>query len=125
MSLEAELVAYLQQEAQFRYFPQLSLHPLRYPLFACSSFSNKMHDEWKLLQVVVCSFVYGSSKAKDKTVVSPKGGQNSALQPGEKSATPVSAASSQNLTPNSSSGVWLGSRPDMRNLNSEIDLTRG
>ncbi|KAH7841795.1 hypothetical protein Vadar_034446 [Vaccinium darrowii] len=77
------------------------------------------------VQVVVCSFVYGGSKSKDKTVVSPKGEQNSALQPGEKSATPVSAASSQNPTPNSSSGVWFGSRPDLRNLNSEIDLTRG
>ncbi|XAR70303.1 hypothetical protein NMG60_11027113 [Bertholletia excelsa] len=78
------------------------------------------------VQVVLCSFVYGGSKSKSKSEASPNGEHdNSPFQPVEKSATPAGASSSQNLTPNSSAGFWSGSRHDMRNSQTEIDLTRG
>ncbi|XP_059640708.1 AT-hook motif nuclear-localized protein 5-like [Cornus florida] len=80
------------------------------------------------VQVVVCSFVYGGSKTKDKIKVGPKdkGEENSALEPREKSATPANAAPGQKSTPNSALDVWPpGSRPDLRNPHTEIDLTRG
>ncbi|KAL6986233.1 hypothetical protein U1Q18_019601 [Sarracenia purpurea var. burkii] len=76
------------------------------------------------VQVVVCSFVYGGSKLNHKAVVGSKGEENYALQPSEKLATPTSVATSQYLTPNSSS-AWPGSRPDLRDLQSGIDLMRG
>ncbi|XP_057510089.1 AT-hook motif nuclear-localized protein 5-like [Actinidia eriantha] len=75
------------------------------------------------VQVVVCSFVYGGSKSKNKSMASPSEEQNSELQPSEKPVTPASAVSGKNLTP--SSGVWPSSRPDMRDFQTEIDLTRG
>ncbi|GFS37154.1 AT hook motif DNA-binding family protein [Actinidia rufa] len=75
------------------------------------------------VQVVLCSFVYGGSKLKNKSTVSPNGEQNSELQPGEKPVTPASAVSGKNLTPNP--GVWPNSRPKMRDFQTEIDLTRG
>ncbi|KAA8520826.1 hypothetical protein F0562_011499 [Nyssa sinensis] len=77
------------------------------------------------VQVVVCSFVYGGSKTKNKTVAGVTSEENSALQSGEKSATPASASPGQNLTPNSAAGLWLGSRPDPRNPNTGIDLMHG
>ena len=72
----------------------------------------------QLLQVVLCSFVYGGSKLKNKSMVSPNGEQNSELR-GEKPVTSASAVSGKNLTPNS--GVW----PNMRDFQTQIDLTRG
>ncbi|PSR91496.1 AT-hook motif nuclear-localized protein [Actinidia chinensis var. chinensis] len=77
------------------------------------------------VQVVLCSFVYGSSKSKNKEEVSPKGEQNSVILPGERSCTPTNAAFSHNLTPNSSAAAWPGSRPDLRNSETGIDLMRG
>ncbi|KAA8522396.1 hypothetical protein F0562_013243 [Nyssa sinensis] len=77
------------------------------------------------VQVVACSFVYGGSKTQSKTGAGPEGEENSAIQLGEKSAPPAGAAPSQNLTSNSATGWWPGSRPDLRNPHTEIDLTRG
>ncbi|KAI3453704.1 hypothetical protein Pfo_010367 [Paulownia fortunei] len=77
------------------------------------------------VQVVACSFVYGGTKAKNKA---ESGTDEKYLleQSAEKSLTPVSAAPSQSLTPNSGASVWpLGSRLDMKNSQAEIDLTRG
>lgn len=83
-----------------------------------------MHNESYLSQVVACSFVYGSSKTKNKTGGGSKV-EGSGLQPVE-SATPTSIASSQNLTATSAMGSWPSSRPlDLRNPHTGIDLTRG
>ncbi|CAI9771775.1 unnamed protein product [Fraxinus pennsylvanica] len=68
------------------------------------------------VQVVACSFVYGGSKAKNKTESGPKDEKNPADESAEKSLTPVSATPRQNLTPNSATGVWSqDSRLDMKN----------
>ncbi|XP_028064904.1 AT-hook motif nuclear-localized protein 5-like isoform X2 [Camellia sinensis] len=72
------------------------------------------------VQVVVCSFAYGGSKSKNKTDVGPNGEQSSVLQPSEEAGPPASPPRRQNLTPISSSDVW----PNLRNLQTEIDLTR-
>ncbi|THG16519.1 hypothetical protein TEA_010562 [Camellia sinensis var. sinensis] len=71
------------------------------------------------VQVVVCSFAYGGSKSKNKTDVGPNGEQSSVLQPSEEAGPPASPPRRQNLTPISSSDVW----PNLRNLQTEIDLT--
>ncbi|XVE57874.1 hypothetical protein DITRI_Ditri04bG0125500 [Diplodiscus trichospermus] len=77
------------------------------------------------VQLVVCSFVYGGSKTKNKQLASPKGSEDSIPQLGSKSAMSTSAPSTQNFTPPSMS-VWPGSRPvDLRNPHMDIDLTRG
>ncbi|XP_022760056.1 AT-hook motif nuclear-localized protein 5-like isoform X2 [Durio zibethinus] len=74
------------------------------------------------VQLVVCSFVYGGSKTKNKQLASPRGNKDSVPQ---KSATPTTAPSTQNFTP-PSMNVWPGSRPvDLRNPHTDIDLTRG
>lgn len=72
------------------------------------------------VQVVVCSFVYGGSKSKNKADVGPNGEQSSVLQPSEEAGPPASPPRRQNVTPVSSSDVW----PNLRNLQTEIDLTR-
>ncbi|CAA2968821.1 AT-hook motif nuclear-localized protein 9-like [Olea europaea var. sylvestris] len=78
------------------------------------------------VQVVACSFVYGGSKAKDKTVSEPKDEKIPADESAEKSLTPVSAAPSQNLTPNSATVVWpLETRLNMKNSQAQIDLMLG
>ncbi|CAA3014935.1 AT-hook motif nuclear-localized protein 5-like [Olea europaea var. sylvestris] len=78
------------------------------------------------VQVVACSFVYGGSKAKNKTESGPKDEKNPADDPAEKSLTRVSAAPSQNLTPISATGVWSqDSRLDMKNSQTQIDLMLG
>lgn len=76
--------------------------------------------------MVACSFVYGGSKAKNKTESGPKDEKNPADDPAEKSLTRVSAAPSQNLTPISATGVWSqDSRLDMKNSQTQIDLMLG
>ncbi|PHU28215.1 hypothetical protein BC332_00308 [Capsicum chinense] len=73
------------------------------------------------VQVVVCSFVY-DPKLKNKPESSIKDEKESA----EKSSTPVGATLNQGPTSGSGSGVWPpSSRPDVRNSQTEIDLTRG
>ncbi|XWS61781.1 hypothetical protein CRYUN_Cryun07bG0155100 [Craigia yunnanensis] len=77
------------------------------------------------VQLVLCSFVYGGSKTKNKQLASPEGSKDSMAQLSSKSAIPTSAPSTQNCTPPSMS-VWPGSRPvDLRNPLPDIDLTRG
>ncbi|XP_060207010.1 AT-hook motif nuclear-localized protein 5 [Lycium barbarum] len=74
------------------------------------------------VQVVVCSFVY-DPKVKSKPESSVKDEKESA----EKSSTPVGGATlNQDPASGSGSGVWPpSSRPDVRNSQTEIDLTRG
>ena len=74
--------------------------------------------------MVVCSFVYGSSKTKTKQLVGPKGNEVSEAHHSDKRATPPSG-STQNYTPSAAS-VWPISRSvEMRNPHTGIDLTRG
>ncbi|CAA2973477.1 Hypothetical predicted protein [Olea europaea subsp. europaea] len=79
------------------------------------------------VQVFVCSFVYGGSKAKSNTEFESQDGKNPTDRSVEKSLTPISAAPSQNFAPNSATGIWLSgsSRPDVKNPQSDIDLMRG
>ncbi|KAL2516739.1 AT-hook motif nuclear-localized protein 12 [Abeliophyllum distichum] len=78
------------------------------------------------VQVVACSFVYGGSKAKNKTESGPKDEKNPADESVDNSLTPVSAAPGQNLTPSSATGVWPpDSRLDMKNSQTQIDLMLG
>lgn len=73
------------------------------------------------VQVVVCSFVY-DPKVKGKPESSIKDEKESA----EKSSRPVGASLNQGPASGSGLGVWpLSSRQDVRNSQTEIDLTRG
>lgn len=77
------------------------------------------------VQVVVCSFVHGNTKAKNKQVADPKSDESSEPRHSDKLATPTSAPPGQSYTP-SASGLWPGSRPvDLRTPHTGIDLTRG
>ncbi|XVF52887.1 hypothetical protein PTKIN_Ptkin05aG0054600 [Pterospermum kingtungense] len=77
------------------------------------------------VQLVVCSFVYGGSKTKNKQLASPSSSKDFVPQLSNKSATPTSAPSAQNFTP-PSVNVWPGSRSvDLRIPHTDIDLTRG
>lgn len=76
-----------------------------------------------MLQVVVCSFVYGDSKTKTKQVAHTNQGLEA--QHSDKLATPTSAMPIQNYAP-SATGMWPSSRPvEVRNQHTGIDLTRG
>lgn len=79
-----------------------------------------------LLQVVVCSFVYGNSKPKIKQITGHKSNESSETHHrSDKLTSPSSAPPTQNYTP-SGSGIWPGSRAvDLRNPHTGIDLTRG
>lgn len=84
-----------------------------------------INDEHCLLQVVVCSFVYGGSKIKSKQVAAPENDKNSTPQPSNKSATQIYPPASQNFPP-SAMNAWSGFRTaDLRNPHPDIDLTRG
>ncbi|KAJ0105979.1 hypothetical protein Patl1_17778 [Pistacia atlantica] len=77
-----------------------------------------------IVQVVVCSFVYGGSKTKNKQVAMPESDMNSTPQLSNKSATPIRAPVSQNFS-SPAINVWPGSRlVDLRNPHTDIDLTR-
>ncbi|OMO58637.1 hypothetical protein COLO4_34452 [Corchorus olitorius] len=77
------------------------------------------------VQLVVCSFVYGGSKTKNKQLASPKASKEPMPQLSNRPAMPNTAPSTQNFTP-PSMNVWPGSRPvDLRNPHTDIDLTRG
>ncbi|KAA8516034.1 hypothetical protein F0562_019213 [Nyssa sinensis] len=78
------------------------------------------------VQVIVGSFLWGSSKTKNKSGEGLEGAGDSIRQSADNSVTPASVSSSQNLNPTSSMGVWPGSRPmDMQNTHVDIDLMRG
>ncbi|XWS38373.1 hypothetical protein CRYUN_Cryun19dG0125600 [Craigia yunnanensis] len=77
------------------------------------------------VQLVVCSFVYGGSKTKNKQLASPTGSMECVPQLSSKSATPTTAPSTQNFT-RPYMNVWPGPRPvDLSNPHTDIDLTRG
>lgn len=77
------------------------------------------------VQVIVGSFLWGSSKTKNKTREGTEDAADSDVQTVD-SLTPTSVQHSQHLNPNSTMGVWPGSRPvDMRNSHVDIDLMRG
>ncbi|GLT90888.1 hypothetical protein SLE2022_088030 [Rubroshorea leprosula] len=78
------------------------------------------------VQLVVCSFVYGGSKSKNKQLASPKDNKDSSLQPSNKTATPSSAPPTQNYSPAGGMIAWPGSQSvDLRNPHTDIDLTQG
>lgn len=78
-----------------------------------------------LVQVVVCSFVYGG-KTKTKQIAGAKSEENPETQhDGDILTTPTRAAPSQSYTP-SVPDIWPGSaQTDMRNPHTGIDLMRG
>ncbi|KAK5777667.1 AT-hook motif nuclear-localized protein 5-like [Gossypium arboreum] len=77
-----------------------------------------------LVQLVVCSFVYGGSKTKNKQLASPKA-EEAVPQRCSDSTMPTTAPSTQHFTPPSMS-AWPGSRPiGLRNPHADIDLMRG
>ncbi|KAL2238213.1 UNVERIFIED_CONTAM: AT-hook motif nuclear-localized protein 5 [Sesamum indicum] len=78
------------------------------------------------VQVVACSFVYGSTKVKNKPESGTKEEKHALDQSAEKSLTPAAAAPSQSYTPNSGSSVWPPvSRSEVKNSQTDIDLMRG
>ncbi|KAF3448556.1 hypothetical protein FNV43_RR09269 [Rhamnella rubrinervis] len=77
------------------------------------------------VQIVVCSFVYGSSKTKPRLLTGPKSEEGSGRQHSDKLTAPSSAPPTQDYTP-SATGIWPGSRAvNLRNPHTGIDLTRG
>ncbi|KAJ6842679.1 AT-hook motif nuclear-localized protein 9-like [Iris pallida] len=80
------------------------------------------------VQVMVGSFLYGGTKAKNKAKTEQDAGPEHELQMGNMGDTqcmPTNAMSSQSLTA-SVLGSWPGSRQmDTRNAHMDIDLTRG
>lgn len=78
------------------------------------------------VQLVICSFVYGGSKAKNKQLSSPRDNKDSSVpQSSNNLATPTSAPPIPNYAPVAMS-AWTGSRQvDLRNPHADIDLTRG
>ncbi|XP_028807176.1 AT-hook motif nuclear-localized protein 5 [Neltuma alba] len=88
------------------------------------------------VQVVVCSFVYGSAKMKTKQVTSPKAEKNSEPQShphphpqpqhdGNKLNSPITPGSAQNYTL-SASAMWPGDlKSSHTHTRTGIDLTRG
>ncbi|TYH40773.1 hypothetical protein ES332_D12G270700v1 [Gossypium tomentosum] len=77
-----------------------------------------------LVQLVVCSFVYGGSKTKNKQLASPKAEEAVPQRCGD-STMPTTAPSTQHFIPPSMS-AWPGSRPvGLRNPHADIDLMRG
>lgn len=77
-------------------------------------------------QVVACSFVYGSAKARNKAESDAAEDKYLLEHSTQKLLAPLSTAPSQNLTPNSGSSIWPpGPRADIRNSQPGIDLMRG
>ncbi|KAJ6801010.1 AT-hook motif nuclear-localized protein 9-like [Iris pallida] len=80
------------------------------------------------VQVIVGSFLYGGTKAKNKAKTDQDSGPEHELQMGDMGDTqcmPTSAMSNQTLTASVLSG-WPGTRQmDTRNAHMDIDLTRG
>ncbi|KAK1307539.1 hypothetical protein QJS10_CPA09g01673 [Acorus calamus] len=78
------------------------------------------------VQVIVGSFIYSGSKAKNKGKIGPESGAESDQPTSDRTTTPSSMPPTQNLTPTSMMGGWPGSRQmDMRNAHMDIDLMRG
>lgn len=76
--------------------------------------------------MIVGSFIYAGSKAKNKTKASNETCAESELEVGDNQSTPYSALPNQNLNASSVMGSWPGLRPlDTRNAHVDIDLTRG
>lgn len=77
-----------------------------------------------LFQAIVCSFVYDGLKTKTKTEVDVKAEQTSEAHPNESLSTPPPPSdATQNMDPNPEVAHWPpSSRPDVRDLNTEIDL---
>ncbi|XP_073051165.1 AT-hook motif nuclear-localized protein 11-like [Primulina eburnea] len=75
------------------------------------------------VQVVACSFVYGSTKAKTKAESETKDENYLLEESAEKSSTPDTAAPSH---PNSGTSLWpQGSRLDIKNSQLDFDLMDG
>ncbi|KAL8114582.1 AT-hook motif nuclear-localized protein 11-like [Apium graveolens] len=79
-----------------------------------------------LVQAIVCSFVYDGLITKTKTEVDVKAEQTSEAHPNESSSPPPPLDAAQIMNPNPEVAHWPpSSRPDVRDLNTEIDLARG
>lgn len=91
-----------------------------------------------LVQVIVCSFVYGDSKTKNSPNGEAKADHDSEVQPTEKSSTPGSAGPSEDIAPNSAmagsddiapNSTMVGSPPNSwpgtTEPKTEIDLAHG
>ncbi|XP_050237674.1 AT-hook motif nuclear-localized protein 9 [Mercurialis annua] len=77
------------------------------------------------VQVIVGSFLWGGSKTKNKKVEGSDGARDD-HQTVENPVSPPNVPPTQNLTPNSSVGLWPTPQPvDMRNAHMDIDLMRG
>ncbi|KAE8671181.1 AT-hook motif nuclear-localized protein 5 [Hibiscus syriacus] len=77
-----------------------------------------------LVQLVMCSFVYGGSKTKNKQLASPKG-KDSMPQFCSETTTPASAPPTQHFT-SPPVNSWPSSRPvGLRNPLGDIDMMRG
>lgn len=77
------------------------------------------------MQVVVCSFVYGNSKPKNKELAAHAVDEDTKPKVADNKAIVPSNAPSQSYTP-SPAGIWPGSRQlDLKSLQTGIDLTRG
>ncbi|KAG6391118.1 hypothetical protein SASPL_148869 [Salvia splendens] len=78
------------------------------------------------VQVVACSFVYGGTKPKGKVESAAEDDKHLVEKSAEKSLTPITAASSQNYTPNTGTSVWPPvARSEVKNSQTDIDLMRG
>lgn len=79
------------------------------------------------MQAIVCSFVYDGFKTKSGSQSDAKPEQISDFQPKEGSSTQTPAAASHlSFIPNpEKSSCSPSSRPDVRDLNMEIDLAHG
>ncbi|KAL6556390.1 hypothetical protein OROGR_005678 [Orobanche gracilis] len=76
------------------------------------------------VQVVACSFVYGSTKPKNKADSGTKDDQQLPFdQSAENPSTPTATPSSRIYTPNSGPGVWPPGQ--ISNSQTDIDLMRG
>lgn len=70
--------------------------------------------------------MYGGTKPKNKVESGTKDEKRLLDQSGEKSLTPMTAASGQSFTPNSGSSVWPPvARSEVKNSQTDIDLMRG
>ncbi|KAG6485550.1 AT-hook motif nuclear-localized protein 9-like isoform X1 [Zingiber officinale] len=78
------------------------------------------------VQVIIGSFIYTGSKAKNKAKISNETNPEGELQVGDEQTAPFAALPSPNLSPSPMLGGWPGPRHlTMRNAHIDIDLTRG
>lgn len=89
----------------------------------CYDVNTQQCNKCRFFQAIVCSFVYDGLKTKTKTEVD-KAEQTSEAHPNESPSTPPLLDTTQTMNPEVAQ--WPpSSRPDVRDLNTEIDLAQG